>query len=173
MAKTGQRRRAFDLVARLWNGGTDGFDDTELQQALERIGHDPDAALHYLTTWAQALADGASQGELANRAAARLLVDLDRGVREHNRLPGVWRRRRRDEQLPEVVIQDGSLICPRCGAEDEIKEEDQALRWNDLHLSDDGFVFGSLGDSQFDHLRFLCGACEQPVDLPLPVEDYS
>jgi hypothetical protein len=72
-----------------------------------------------------------------------------------------------------VIISDDSLICPKCGAKDSIREEDWAVRWNTLHVGENGAIFGGLGDSHFEHLRFVCNNCHVRVQLLVPVDDYS
>lgn len=67
------------------------------------------------------------------------------------------------------------LICPHCGAEDEIVEVDDAQRWNKLLTEDVDFSGGKMfvnadmGDhGDYEFLKFMCTAngCLKTVTAP-------
>jgi hypothetical protein len=73
------------------------------------------------------------------------------------------------------------LMCPHCGAEDQIVEVDDAQRWNKLLTEDVDFSGGKMfvkadmgehGDYEF--LKFQCAACLNEVDAPVvfEIEEY-
>jgi hypothetical protein len=66
---------------------------------------------------------------------------------------------------PMVQIADDHLICPVCGAVDQIAERDVAVRLNPLHVSD-GTIHGSTESCDHEHDRYVCQHCGIDVRLP-------
>lgn len=73
---------------------------------------------------------------------------------------------------PMVRIVDERLLCPVCGAADQIAERDAAVRHNPLRVSD-GRIYGAFEDCEFQHDRFVCQLCLSEVRLPSRVEDWT
>lgn len=79
------------------------------------------------------------------------------------------------QPLAEVVLhrRDGrvsALGCPHCGGRD-VREHDQAVRWNDLRLDDDGRTMvadlGRPGDwERTEPGGFVCAECLAHLAMP-------
>ncbi|GAA1614439.1 hypothetical protein GCM10009733_008310 [Nonomuraea maheshkhaliensis] len=70
-----------------------------------------------------------------------------------------------------VLVQQGHLVCPQCGAKDTIVEHDTTSRTNGLSLHPDGHIVadpGARGDYETDY--FECQQCDSRVDLPRDLE---
>ncbi|MEU9019161.1 hypothetical protein [Actinomadura sp. NPDC048394] len=66
-----------------------------------------------------------------------------------------------------------ALVCPNCGAADEIAQEAEAVRITDLYV-ENGVLFGSQNDDwTFTPRRTWCKECGHDVTLPGPVENCS
>ncbi|GAA4946611.1 hypothetical protein HD597_006834 [Nonomuraea thailandensis] len=74
----------------------------------------------------------------------------------------------RDPDEPEVLIEDGKLVCPwpNCRAVNNIVELDVASRENVLSLSENGVITAHLGDSSFESDGYECLACNRAVSIP-------
>jgi hypothetical protein len=70
---------------------------------------------------------------------------------------------------PMAQIVDERLVCPVCGAADQIAERDVAVRLNPLHVSD-GNIHGSIESCDHEHDRFVCQHCDTDVRLPSRVD---
>ncbi|SDP81648.1 hypothetical protein [Lentzea jiangxiensis] len=110
--------------------------------------------------------------------AAALFLVIDEQLANGGILPRSWDDAQprpaspEDVELPIVEIDGDSLICPVCRAKDTVQEKDQAIRWNDLWVSD-GVIFGGLGNTDFAHSRFTSRSCDADLALPSEVADYS
>lgn len=67
--------------------------------------------------------------------------------------------------------------CPHCSVlSREIVEVDKAVRYNvaDLEMDDDleqfGLAYGT-GQEDFEHDTYVCGTCDEPVNLPEGFDD--
>ena len=67
---------------------------------------------------------------------------------------------------PTVIIFEGRLVCPACGAADMIVEVDVAFRWNELVRVEGDEVIACLGEDGFERDRFECTRCHAYVTLP-------
>jgi hypothetical protein len=81
---------------------------------------------------------------------------------------------------PALALHDGSLTCPHCGdVTREVVEVDQAIRWNRAEVEVIGDILHlpyTTGQDDFEHQRYICGACSEPVSLPegfTPDEDWT
>ncbi|QYN17483.1 hypothetical protein [Amycolatopsis sp. DSM 110486] len=77
-------------------------------------------------------------------------------------------------KLPAVQMRDGSLVCPRCQAVDQIREVDSAIRWNELHVDEQGDVISvGGGDAHFETDHYECRACKGVVGFPFEITDWK
>jgi hypothetical protein len=71
-----------------------------------------------------------------------------------------------------AFISGEELHCPYCLTGGGIEEEDQGNRWNHLRV-ENGKVFASEGDYQFERRQVVCRYCCHEVTLTHQVEAYT
>ncbi|ONI88136.1 hypothetical protein ALI22I_20580 [Saccharothrix sp. ALI-22-I] len=75
-----------------------------------------------------------------------------------------------DVEPPATRIHDGVLVCPACGARNQLHEVDIAIRFNPMEATGPDSMLVSLQDINFEHLGFICLACRTPVSTHVEVD---
>lgn len=73
--------------------------------------------------------------------------------------------------------ESGHVLCPHCGAQDTLTEQDQSIRWNEGEVYfEDGkpvSINWSLGDGSYETDKYLCLSCHGEINLPTEIRDLS
>jgi hypothetical protein len=73
------------------------------------------------------------------------------------------------EAITELPPPGEPIRCPYAGCQGTVVEQDLALRWNELYVTDGGAVWASTGGdfefTQADKDPFICQRCLRPVEF--------